>query len=287
MMIQVVSRRTELVGKTNSIVNVRRDELDNADEAKRWLLVLPIPASGCEINARAFVLRLRYHFGLRLCADGEECPRCGSPLDPFGEHLINCNHGLSPRYSRKIHQHNLICFIVTSLFKSANRAPEREVTVERFLQRLYASTKQPQPEIIRSLLDMQPDIIALGANGVYDILDVSIHSSPELMRGGLQWKLRKYTPLLRCFPEVAELILAGDNADLDPIPSSPMSTAKMAEWDAKVLGLNGSLKEAADTNASLIPTYGPDRLLKTRMARRSDFCSLLASSLRCNCRHRR
>lgn len=54
---------------------------------------------------------------------------------------------------------------------------------------------------------MQPDIIALGEQGGYAIVDISIHSRPDLKRDGQQWKLRKYTPLPRYMPKGSQVAL--------------------------------------------------------------------------------
>lgn len=170
-------------------------------EAKRWLTVRPAPSWGIEIPPSAFLLRLRFHLALRLCADEERCPRCFARpfLDPYGIHLLVCKSRLTPCLGGSSIRHNRILFIIRSLLRSAGRAPELEVTAQHYLDRLHSLASVTRIRLPNHLADRKPDVIAEDEHGGVDILDVTVLSTRIEELKAYAKKLGKYTPLLPFF----------------------------------------------------------------------------------------
>jgi len=65
-----------------------------APHAGAWLRALPAPALGLAMAPHEFVLALRLWLGIAVFAATRVRCVCGTLLDPFGDHLLGCGHGV-------------------------------------------------------------------------------------------------------------------------------------------------------------------------------------------------
>ena len=60
--------------------------------ASAWISALPSRAANTILPDSDFRNLCRYWLGVPLLPDGkvQQCPLCGEPVDPFGDHMVNC-----------------------------------------------------------------------------------------------------------------------------------------------------------------------------------------------------
>ena len=91
--------------------------------AGAWLTSVPNPNpnTGSYLCPQDFVVCLQYRLGAEIYPRGLVCGGCGTEMDVFGEHALNCRNGKG-----RVGRHNAVRDVFADVTRSANLSPRVE-----------------------------------------------------------------------------------------------------------------------------------------------------------------
>mmetsp|Transcript_2547 Transcript_2547/g.5878 ORF Transcript_2547/g.5878 Transcript_2547/m.5878 type:complete len:633 (+) Transcript_2547:396-2294(+) len=89
-------------------------------QAGAFLHALPLAHDRLRLHPAEIRVAIGFRLGLTLLPE-HQCPECGEPLDPGGDHAVSCSHG-----GDRISRHNLLGRILGSALASAGHPPRYE-----------------------------------------------------------------------------------------------------------------------------------------------------------------
>ena len=80
-----------------------RLKLQSMPFASSWMTVVPSVGQGHKLGNRDYMILLKWWLGLPLDqGKSGECPRCGQPCDPYGDHFVSC------KLNKPVRRHNAL-----------------------------------------------------------------------------------------------------------------------------------------------------------------------------------